>query len=127
MNEIGEILFQRRSDSFDWGLPGGAMEPGETPEETARRELKEETGLTARQWQLLGRTHLSTSVTDEEALYYLATDLSQGDAEPEGTEKLKLRRLPFQEALSMAVRGEITDALSIVTLMRYALLLNTSR
>lgn len=54
MNEIGEILFQRRSDSFDWGLPGGAMEPGETPEETARRELKEETGLDAGALQLLG-------------------------------------------------------------------------
>lgn len=53
-NERGEILFQKRSDTGTWGLPGGAMEPGETLDETARRELLEETGLKAGQCRLLG-------------------------------------------------------------------------
>ncbi len=49
----GAILLQRRTDDGLWGLPGGAMEPGETLEETARRELREETGLEAAQLRLL--------------------------------------------------------------------------
>lgn len=47
MNDRSEVLLQKRTDSGDWGLPGGAMEPGESFEETAARELLEETGLEA--------------------------------------------------------------------------------
>jgi len=53
-NAAGAVLFQRRSDFGTWGLPGGATEPGETLEETARRELREETGLNAEAFQLIG-------------------------------------------------------------------------
>ena len=52
-DEEGAVLFQRRSDFGTWGLPGGVMEPGETLEETARRELREETGLCAESLRLL--------------------------------------------------------------------------
>ncbi len=48
LNDNQEVLLQYRSDTYDWGVPGGAMELGETTEETARRELFEETGLTAK-------------------------------------------------------------------------------
>src|SRR5262249_40097401 len=104
-----------------WEIPEGGGPVGEDPLQAAQRELKEETGLSAREWQVLGRAHLSNSVSDEEALYYLATGLTQGDAEPEGTERLQLRRVPFVEALQMALTGEITDALSVLALLRYAL------
>ncbi|WML41108.1 NUDIX hydrolase [Neobacillus sp. OS1-2] len=54
INEKKEILFQHRSDTLDWGLPGGSMELSETLEEAASRELKEETGLVANQFELIG-------------------------------------------------------------------------
>jgi 8-oxo-dGTP pyrophosphatase MutT (NUDIX family) len=52
-NSNDEVLFQKRTDTGDWGLPGGAMEPGESLEETARRELYEETGLKAKDIKLV--------------------------------------------------------------------------
>ncbi|PGZ99429.1 DNA mismatch repair protein MutT [Bacillus pseudomycoides] len=63
LNEKNEVLLQLRSDTYDWGLPGGAMELGETIEETAERELREETGLKADSLQFLG-------VLSGQELYY---------------------------------------------------------
>ncbi|EOW9527583.1 NUDIX hydrolase [Bacillus cytotoxicus] len=54
LNEKQEVFLQYRSDTYDWGVPGGAMELGETTEETARRELFEKTGLEAKILQFLG-------------------------------------------------------------------------
>ena len=87
----------------------------------AQRELREETGLEARRWQMLGEAYLSNSVADEYAVWFLATGLVPGERRPEGTERLEVRRLPLREALAMALNGEITDALSLVAITSYAL------
>ena len=108
-------------DCYSWEIPEGGCPEGEEPLAAAQRELLEEIGLKAHRWQLLGTAHLSNSVTDEEALYYLATDLNQGQAQPEGTEKLEIMRVPLTEALQMVSRSEITDALSVMGITRYAL------
>ena len=83
--------------------------------------MREETGLEAARWQMLGEAHLSNSVADEYAVWFLATELVPGVRRPEGTERLSVRRLPLREALTMALDGEITDALSLLALMSYML------
>jgi 8-oxo-dGTP pyrophosphatase MutT (NUDIX family) len=109
-------------DMYSWEIPEGGAPAGEEPLAAARRELREETGFVAGQWQEILRCHLSNSATDEEAICFLARDLHAGNAEPEGTEKLQLRWVPFEEALRMIAAGQITDALSILGLHRAALL-----
>src|SRR5205823_1214004 len=109
-------------DLYSWEIPEGGAAAGEDPLDAARRELREETGFSARDWRPLLRAHLSNSVSDEEAFCYLARDLQPGTARPEGTEQLQVRWVHFAEALDMACRGEITDALSVLGLQRVALL-----
>ncbi len=108
-------------DLYPWELPEGGAAPGEEPLAAAQRELMEETGCSAAHWEELLRAHLSNSVSDEEAIVYLARGLTDGTAEPEGTERLQVRRVPFAEALAMVERGEITDAMSVMGLQRVAL------
>ena len=107
--------------SYSWEIPEGGCPEGEEPLRAAQRELREETGLEAARWQMLGEAHLSNSVADEYAVWFVATGLVPGEVRPEGTERLSVRRVPLREALTMALDGEITDALSLLALMSYAL------
>jgi len=106
--------------AYSWEIPEGGGPPAEDPLETAQRELKEETGLTAERWQQIGRVHTSNSVTDEEGFIFLAQGLSPGDAQPEDTEELVLRKMPLVEAVAMVMRSEITDSISICGILMAA-------
>ncbi|HSL00628.1 MAG TPA: NUDIX domain-containing protein [Rubrobacteraceae bacterium] len=106
---------------YSWEIPEGGCPQGEEPLRAAQRELREETGLQAARWRMLGEAYLSNSVADEHAVWFLATGLVTGEWEPEGTERLRVRRVPLGEALNMALEGEITDALSLLALASYAL------
>jgi 8-oxo-dGTP pyrophosphatase MutT (NUDIX family) len=103
-------------DALSWEIPEGGCPKDEDPLDGAKRELREETGAEAAAWRELCRVHLSNSVSDETGVLYLATDLTHGQPEPEGTEELELRWVHFAEALSMVRRGEITDAMSVLAL-----------
>jgi 8-oxo-dGTP pyrophosphatase MutT (NUDIX family) len=105
---------------YSWELPEGGGPLGEDPLETARRELKEETGLAATTWTSLSRIHTSNSATDEEGFLFLAEGLSQHEQEPEETEVLQVRKVPLAEAVEMVMRSEITDALSVAGLLMVA-------
>ena len=105
-------------DQYTWEIPEGGCPLGTDPLETAKRELKEETGMEASEWIQITDFHTSNSVTDEYGIAYLAKGLSYGEAEPEETESLQLKRIPLQEAIDMVLRGEITDALSMMALMK---------
>ena len=88
------------------------------PLDSAKRELKEETGLSATHWQELMRLHTSNSVTDERGLVYIARGLTEGKTEFEETEDLKIEKLPLEEAFERVMSGEITDAVSVAGLLK---------
>jgi 8-oxo-dGTP pyrophosphatase MutT (NUDIX family) len=106
-------------EQYSWEIPEGGCPEGEDPLYAAQRELEEETGLRAASWEKMGEAHLSNSVSDELAIWFLATDLRQGEHRPDGTEQLKIRRIKFNEALELALAGGITDAISLLAIMQY--------
>ena len=104
--------------AYSWEVPMGGAKNDETPLAAAKRELKEETGLAAEIWTEVMHLHLSNSITDEEGFVFTAEDLSEGEPEFDETEILEIRKLPLLAAMEMVYRGEITDALSVVALLR---------
>lgn len=107
-------------DKYFWEIPEGGGRPGQDPLEEMKRELAEETGLRARTWVPLGPIHLSNSVTDESGFLWLARDLEEGAAHPESVEQIATRRIPFAEALAEAIDGRLSDALTVIGLLRAA-------
>ncbi len=107
---------------YSWELPMGGAPLDEEPLAAAKRELKEETGMTANHWEEVMRLHTSNSITDEVGLVYVATGLTQGDPQTEEMEELAVRSLPLDAAVHMVLKGEITDAISAAALLRLAVL-----
>lgn len=111
-------------DAYSWEIPMGGGSLDIEPLEAAKRELKEETGLSAQSWEPLLTIHTSNSVTDEIGFVYLARDLSKGSTQFDETEDLQIKQIPFEEALAMAMKGEITDSLSLAGIFKAARVLN---
>ncbi|QJW89931.1 NUDIX hydrolase [Spirosoma taeanense] len=107
-------------NEYSWEIPEGGSPLSTDPLESAKRELREETGLEAHRWTKIARIHTSNSATDEEGFLYIAEDLVQGDHEPEETEDLRIWRLPLAEAIDMVMSSRITDALSVSGLLMVA-------
>jgi ADP-ribose pyrophosphatase len=111
-------------EQYSWEIPEGGGPHREEPLAAAKRELKEETGLIAKEYTELCRMHTSNSVSDELAIIYVAKNLELTEAEPEESEDLQIRKLPFEEAFQMVMRGEITDSLSMVAILKVKLLID---
>lgn len=98
-------------------IPAGTLEPNETPEEGAPRELQEETGLTAGRLEFLARFFPSPGILTEEMFLYLARDLTQGAQQLMGDEDIETVRLALDDAIARIATGEIADAKTIVGLL----------
>ena len=105
-------------DEYSWEIPMGGGLKNLDIIESAKRELKEETGLQAEEWHEIMKIHTSNSVTNEVGFIFLAKGLTEGDTEFEDTEDLTIRKLPFKEAMEMVMNGEITDSISIAGLLK---------
>lgn len=106
-------------NEWSWEIPEGGGPKGTEVLASAKRELKEETGLVAEKWTIIQRAHLSNSVSDEEGFIFLAEELTAGEMEREDTEAdMKVWKLPFREALQLVLDGKITDSLSVMGILK---------
>jgi ADP-ribose pyrophosphatase len=98
-------------------IPAGKLEPGEPHLETAKRELLEETGYLAAEWERLGVMHTSIGYADETIELFLAKNLTRKEARLDAGEFLEVLRIPFAEAVAMIREGRITDSKSVIGLL----------
>lgn len=97
-------------------VPAGTIDPGESPEETARRELVEETGYHAGELKKLAEFFPSPGILTELMHLYLATDLVKGAARPDEDESIEIVELPFEKALGLEPGTDVRDAKTIIAL-----------
>lgn len=118
---VGQYRFAIQA--YSWEIPEGGGLIEDDILEAARRELQEETGLVAEQWLQFAILHTSNSATDEKAFLFLAQKLKHVQMQPDETEQLQIRRVKIETAIEMALRGELTDAISVAALLKLKILL----
>ncbi len=116
----GRLVFVRQYryavGGFLWELPAGHIDPGESAEETARRELVEETGYYPHRLEKLLEFYPAPGFTDELMHLFRATELEERTPRPEEDERIEVRLFTHQEAFQMVARHEIMDAKTLVGL-----------
>ncbi len=127
VDEKGNVFFVRQ---FRYAymrelleIPAGKRDAkDEKPIECGKRELKEETGITANEYVFLGELYPSPGYTDEVIYMYLARGLSYGKSRPDEDEFLNVEKIPFEKACEMVLNNEIKDAKTQTALLKAAAL-----
>jgi 8-oxo-dGTP pyrophosphatase MutT (NUDIX family) len=122
---VGQYRFPL--NQYSWEIPEGGGALDIHPLESAKRELKEETGITAKEFIEIQRMHLSNSATDELAILYVAKGLSFGTAQPEESEELQIAKIPFEDLYQKVLSGEITDSLTVVAVLKIKLMMQEGK
>jgi ADP-ribose pyrophosphatase len=116
-----EVLLIRQyryaADGYLYEVPAGRLDAGESPEECARRELREETGYGAERVEQLFTMFTTPGFTDEKIHLFLATGLTAGESAREADEFMELVPTRLSRALSMVEQGEIQDAKTALALL----------
>ncbi len=118
----GRIVLERQYrypiDEIIWEIPAGKLDENEDPEDCAKRELKEETGITAGIWKGLGHIYTTPGFSDEKIHLFFARDLEKGEANPDADELVEIEFFTPKEVERMIVENRITDAKTISAFFR---------
>jgi len=115
---VKEFHYAQGLETYE--LPGGASDPGEDPLETAKRELKEETGIVAKKWTDLGFVNPLTVVLKSPNYMFLAEELEMHEVEDPEADLIKLEKVPLKKALQLVLEGEITHSASVAAILKVA-------
>ncbi|HEX6983180.1 MAG TPA: NUDIX hydrolase [Balneolaceae bacterium] len=120
--ENGDVMLVRQfrypAKQIFYETPAGKIDPGETPDTTAERELKEEAGLICQNLDYVGHFYPAIGYADEVIHFYVAWDIEEMKQAMDDDEFVLKERMPFREAVEMVYRGEITDAKTTTALLR---------
>lgn len=113
---------------YSWEIPTGGIEgENESPLDVAKRELQEETGLSAKRWEALGTIDNSNGATDDVAHLFYASDLTQTTQNLDATEDITTRWVDFDEAFQMVMDGQITESCSVASILKVKILRNAEK
>jgi len=115
---VKEYHYAQNETTYE--VPSGGIDKDETPLESAKRELKEETGLTANKWTDLGYINPLTVVLKAPNYLFLAEELEEGEILDKEKDLIEVTKISFKEALNMVLNGEITHSASVVAIPKTA-------
>lgn len=132
MNERDEIAlvgqWRYSVDRYSWEIPRGGSDPEETDLlGVAQRELEEEAGVVAEQWECLGTVDNCNGVANDVQTLYWARGLRLTDVQPDPGEDITVMWKPFPQALQMAMNGGITEVCSVAAILKVELLRRTRK
>ena len=109
--------FRHELQADDWRLPGGKLDPGESPENGARREFREETGYSGGHWEYLWSSTPDSTVRYQRH-FFLARDVEPGEPARDPGEQISTHWIPLNEACELALGGSIREEISALALLR---------